>query len=281
MFDAVYVSKSGKSYTFGTSNNTVFSMKFGGGISSELSKQQGFLQVGESVTASSVSGRSFIINGAIYGSGIPEKKKLLRSVFAPMTSGTLTIEGDYSIDLWVSNSPDFYEDRTDGRFSIKMFAPNPFFKSTKESVVKLGSTIPLFSFPINYAAPHMFGAFESKERASIENKGDVAADARFYIYARSNLTNPTIYCGDKYLQYSSILGEGEGLEVCKDSDGDLSVVRIFDGGKSNDIGLLNDTSTFFEVPVGKNMIIVKTDDPSEIAEVTIRFNETVVSIFES
>lgn len=281
MFNAVYVSKNGKSYTFGVKNNTVFSMKFGGGISTALSKQQGFLQNGESVTASSVSGRSFTINGAIYGTGIVEKKKLIRSVFAPMTSGTLTIEGDYSIDLWVSNSPDFNEDKTDGRFSIKMFAPYPFFTATKESSVKLGSITPAFSFPVNYAKPHMFGIFESKDRTTIENNGDIAADARVYIYAKSNLTNPTVFCGDKFLQYDGILDEGEGLEIGKDSDGDLSVVRIFAGGKSNDIGLLNDSSTFFNIPVGKSMLIVKTDDPSEIAEVVIRFNETVVSLFES
>ena len=151
MYNVVFENDNGSKYYFGINGTTIFDMDLGDGVSVNIGTSQGFSQVGEQLQSRSVSGRTISVKGAVYGN-IQERKRTMRNVFSPFSCGRLVFENQYYIRVYVKSSPTFSTIKNDGKFTMRFFAPYPFFKSVDEKNVEIGSIRPLLSVPVNY--PH-------------------------------------------------------------------------------------------------------------------------------
>lgn len=281
MYNVIFESDNGLKYAFGELGNTVFDMDFGNGVSVNLGTSQGFAQIGESVENQSVSGRPINVKGVVFGN-VQERKKTMRRVFAPFVSGRLIFEGKYYTRVYVKSAPSFSPVKNDGRFSMQLFAPYPFFYSVDEEYVFIGEIKALFRFPVNYSTPHRFGTRTSVKYKTIYNDGDVNVPFKLQIIANADSTNVTISNLEtfEFLKFNGVLSAGNSITVYRDESNVLRVELTSDGISSDAIDMVDEESMLFELNVGDNVIGVDSDEGGDNLTVTIFFNPAVVALYE-
>ena len=281
MYNVIFESDNGLKYAFGELGNTVFDMDFGNGVSVNLGTSQGFAQIGESVENQSVSGRPINVKGVVFGN-VQERKKTMRRVFAPFVSGRLIFEGKYYTRVYVKSAPSFSPVKNDGRFSMQLFAPYPFFYSVDEESVFIGEIKALLRFPVNYSTPHRFGTRTSVKYKTIYNDGDVNVPFKLQIIANANSTNVTISNLEtfEFLKFNGVLNAGDSITVYRDESNVLRVELTSDGISSDAIDMVDEESMLFELKVGDNVIGVDSDEGGDNLTVTIFFNPAVVALYE-
>ena len=132
MYNVIFESENGQKYVFGADGETVFDMDLGNGVSVDIGTSQGFSQVGETVESMTVGGRQISVRGDIFGN-IQSRKKIMRKVFAPFVWGKLIFEGKHYIRVCVKDTPTFSPVKDDGRFTMLLYAPFPFFYSVDDA----------------------------------------------------------------------------------------------------------------------------------------------------
>ena len=137
MYSVIFESDNGKLFAFGKDANIVFDMNLGDGVPTNLGTSQGFLQVGQSVNFQKVSGRTISVNGVMYGDVQMQKKKICNA-FSPFSSGKLIFQNKYYTRVYVKTSPTFSPVKNDGRFSMQLFAPFPFFYDVDTKALSIG-----------------------------------------------------------------------------------------------------------------------------------------------
>lgn len=281
MYNVIFESDNGLKYAFGELGNTIFDMDFGDGVSVNIGTSQGFAQVGESVENQSVSGRTINVKGVVYGN-VQNGKKTMRKVFAPFVSGRLIFEGKYYTRVFVKSAPSFSPVKNDGRFSMQLFAPYPFFYSVVEESVFIGEIKALFRFPVNYSTPHRFGTRTSVKYKTIYNDGDVNVPFKLQIIANADSTNVTISNLEtfEFLKFNGVLSAGNSITVYRDESNVLRVELTSDGISSDAIDMVDEESMLFELNVGDNVIGVDSDEGGDNLTVTIFFNPAVVALYE-
>jgi hypothetical protein len=282
VYNAKYVSNTGETYDFGVSSSTVFDMDIGNGLSVDISTSQGFAQMGESVEGQNVSGRLINVKGVIY-KDISNRRKMLRSVFSPFTNGRLTFDNGYYIDVYVKDTPTFSPVKNDGRFTMLLYAPFPFFSKADSGSVEFGELIPGFSFPVNYAEPHTFGTKEKTTVKNIINDGDVPVSFNVTFETTGRATNTTITDLDtgEFLRIQGNLLSGQKIVLNRTTEGVLKAVLI-DGAKTtNIINRVDENSTLDKLKKGVNRLRI-TDDygDGEMLIADFTYNTAVTSIYE-
>lgn len=282
MYNAKYVSNTGETYDFGVSGSTVFDMDIGNGLSVDISTSQGFAQMGESVEGQNVSGRLINVKGVIY-KDISSRRKTLRSVFSPFANGRLTFDNGYYIDVYVKDTPTFSPVKNDGRFTMLLYAPFPFFSKADSGSVEFGELIPGFSFPVNYAEPHTFGTKEKTTVKNIINDGDVPVSFNVTLETTGRATNTTITDLDtgEFLRIQGNLLSGQKILLNRTTEGVLKAVLI-DGAKTtNIINRIDENSTLDKLKKGVNRLRI-TDDygDGEMLIADFTYNTAVTSIYE-
>lgn len=282
MYNAKYVSNTGETYDFGIDGSTIFDMDIGNGLSVDIATSQGFAQMGESVEGQTVTGRLINVKGVIY-KDVSKRRKILRSVFAPFTSGRLTFDNGYYIDVYVKDTPSFSPVKNDGRFTMLLYAPFPFFSKNDAGKIEFGEIVPGFSFPVNYAEPHIFGIKSRNEPKNILNDGDVPVSFNVAFETTGKVTNITITDLDtgEFLRILGDLFVGQKIVLKRSTEGVLSAVLI-DGDKQTDIiYLIDENSTLEKLKKGRNRFKI-TDDYSngELLIADFTYNTAVTSIYE-
>lgn len=282
MYNAKFISNTGETYDFGVKGSTVFDMDIGNGISVDISTSQGFSQLGESVEGQSVTGKIINVKGVIY-KNISSKRKQLRSVFSPFTSGRLTFDNGYYIDVFVKDTPTFSPVKNDGRFTMLLYAPFPFFSKEDSGKVEFGEVTPMFSFPVNYKDPHIFGKKSKTTKKTITNDGDVAVsfDVTFKTTGRVENISVTDLDTGEFLKIKCNLIAGQEIVLKRTTEGVLKA-NLIDGETSTDIiNLIDEKSTLSKLKKGKNRFRI-TDEFSNgellIADFTYRM--AVTSLYE-
>lgn len=282
MYSVLFESESGQKYLFGADGNTVFDMDFGNGISVNIGTSQGFSQVGETVESMTVGGRTISVKGTVFGN-VQEKKTTMRRVFAPFAAGRLIFEGKYYTRVFVKESPTFSPIKNDGRFTMQLFAPFPFFYFTDQKNISVGGIEPLFSFPVNYAEPHTFGRRSANKYSNIYNDGDVAVPLHIYIESFGQSVNPKITNLEtlEFLQINGTLTAGDFINIYRDQNNVLRAELTSDGHTQDVLSWIDDGSNLFMLQVGDNLI--SYDDDVGGASLTVRFSYSpaVVAIYES
>lgn len=282
MYNVVFENDNGSKYYFGVNGTTAFDMDLGNGVPVDIGTSQGFSQVGETMQSRNISGRTISVKGAVYGN-VQERKKFMRNVISPFSSGRLVFEGQYYIRVCVKSAPSFSSVKNDSRFTMQFFAPYPFFKSIEEKNVEIGSIKPLFSFPVNYSIPHKFGEKGSSRYKNIYNDSDVSIPFSLRLSSSGTSTNPVISNLQtfKTLKLNGALNAGDFVDIYRNEDNVLRAIMTSDGVQSDVIYWIDESSDLFELVVGDNLISATDDEGGLSLTAKITYNPVVVAVYES
>ena len=282
MYNVVFENDNGSKYYFGINGTTIFDMDLGSGVSVNIGTSQGFSQVGETLQSRSVSGRTISAKGAVYGN-IQERKRTMRNVISPFSCGRLVFENQYYIRVYVKSPPTFSTIKNDGKFTMRFFAPYPFFKSVDEKNVEIGSIMPLFSFPVNYATPHKFGEKGSARYKNVYNDSDVSIPFALHLSSSGTSTNPVIANLQtfKILKLNGTLNAGDFVDIYRNDDNVLQAIMTSDGVQSDVIHWIDESSDLFELDAGDNLISATDDEGGTSLTAKINYNSVVVAVYES
>ena len=282
MYNVTFEADNGKKYVFGHAGSTVFDMDLGTGLTVNLGTTQGFAQIGETVESQSVSGRPITVKGAVFGN-IPERKRTMRNVLAPFTAGRLIFENSYFIRVYVKDAPSFSPVKNDGRFTMRFYAPFPYFYGMEQYRKEIGAVKPLFSFPVNYSAPHAFGTRGAARYTNIYNDGDVQIPFEFVATATGTSTNATVtnLKTFAFLRLNGTLEAGDTVRVYRDNNNILRAEKTSDGLVSDIIAWVDEDSTLFQLDVGDNLISANDDEGGQGLTVQFVYRTAVGAVYEA
>lgn len=282
MYKAKFIADSGKEYIFGPSGGTAFDMDVGEGLAVDLSTVQGFSQVGGAVEHMSVGGRTITVKGVIFGD-IPEGKRKMRNAFAPFVSGTLIFNDSYSIRVYVKSSPAFSPVKNDGKFSMQLYAPVPFFSSLAEKQYYIGAVRPMFRFPVNYAVPHQFGKTMEQRIVNALNEGDAKVPLNMRIEAKGPCANIVVTNLEtfEFVKFNGSMDMGDYIRLWRDEFNVLNAELVSDDEITDILSWIDDESTLFELNMGDNLISTTDDNNGANLSITITFNPRAVSVYEA
>ena len=280
MYNARFEADNGRVFRFG--ENNIFDINAGDGISVNLGTSQGFSNIGEVLESQSVSGRNLNISGVLFGDIANEKKKL-RNAFSPFSGGRLIFNDEYYIRVYVKNTPAFSAVKEEGKFSLQLFAPIPFFYSIKERRFLLGTVKPLFSFPINYKEPHYFGETMINKIVDVNNDGDANVPLNVEISTKATAENIIItnLRTFQYLKINVSIDYGDIVKVWRDEDNVLHATLTSDGEISDIIAAIDETSELFEAVQGENLLTISADSGGDNLNAAFTFNSAAVSVYET
>lgn len=274
MYNAKYVSSNGNTVYLGIEHKCAFDIKGIGGVPVNLGKSQNFSDIGESVTSQTVSGTTLNINGVIFGDNIYLKKDELRRAFSPLTSGTLYVNDKYFIDVFVKQTPTISPTGNNGKFSVLLFAPFPFFKRT---------------------SPTRFTMY-LQDKYIATNSGDVIVPLKITINASTDNGDPDDTITNVYItgtqdkifkfQREIYLFAGEKIEISRSSDGSIKAEHISRNGLRTDFSSFIDVeSNLFDMKIGQEALELHyeyngnaTDELT--ASLSAEFNEAYALIYE-
>lgn len=281
MYTFVFENENGKKYIFGEQGTTVADANVGYGINIALGTSQGFGQVGETVDTQSVTGRSIIVKGVVYGN-IEERKRSLRNICAPFSKGRLIFNGKYYTNAYVKEAPTFSPRKGDGRFTMMFYAPYPFFYNINSSSAIIGEVVPMFSFPVNYANPHKFGEKSSLRYFNVVNLGDIKVPFALRIEANADVENVTIsnLKTFKFLKIEGTLYAGEVINIYRNSSNILKAELTSQNTVTDILHRISDDSNLFELEVGDNLIQADDDSGGKNLIARMTYNSAVVAVYE-
>lgn len=282
MYSVTYRSDNGKEILLGKDGGMVCDVNLGDGMSVDMSLMQGFSQIGESVQGKSIGGKTINIKGAIYNS-VYAKKQALRDIFAPLSAGYLFFEDKYKIRVHVKATPTFSTKRDDGRFTMQLFAPDPFFYSIDEKSELIGKTEPKFSFPVNYSEPHLFGETSKERSLALNNNGNVPVPYSLELVIMAGSLNPILSNLNTFetLKINGNLEVGDRVHVHRDKNG-LLRAELTRGDETIDIlSWIDETSNFYALNVGENLIAINDEGGGLGLMARISFSPAVTAVYES
>lgn len=234
-----------------------------------LSKSQGYGQLGETVQSAYLQGKNIVINGKITGEKY--KQQELLDLFQPLSEGRLWWDNSYWIDTVVSVSPQIAQ-KEEKRFSLRLFAPFPFWHDEKGKNVILGGVTPLFSFPVMYDR-HIFGRKENTGFVNCYNDGNIETQFDLTIHAESDVKNITIENATTFqkLAFTGEISAGQTIRMFRQNN--RLYITLDD---QNKFSLLDESSDFFSLAVKDNLIVVLTE--SGTVSVEIQYYNTYIGV---
>ena len=265
-------------YISGVGEEIVFSLQSGyiitdcpllSGLPVTISTSQSISQIGGTVESQLIDPRTATIKGFIRGDGIPGKRRLL-SVIRPLDKGRIVVNGEYYMDVYVSDTPTVQTVDKFPRFDFGVTAPYPFWQATTETVTPMAGISGQFKFPWNLTRPYRFGKLLSSYFTSVYNGGQAPAFFDLEIIASGEAKNPKFedISTGSMLKINHTLVTGERILVSITSDGITA-----SSSEVGDIeGLIDIDSTLFSLRVGDNVIRYDADSGRSNLTVSIRFS---------
>ena len=282
MYQVKFIKDNGDVFLLGTDNNIVFDIDGLSGIDVDLGKSQGFSQIGESIDTQSVGGKLLKVKGVIYKNLASTKNAIIKA-FSPFSSGRLVFEDKYYIYVYVKESPVVAPTKKGGAFMLALYAPFPFFKEIAESTFYIGTITPMFSFPVNYETPHIFGTKSAARYINVTNKGDLKSSYRIDLTSEATSTNITLTNLEtfEFLKINGTLNAGERISVYRDDNNQLKAV-LYKGSEETDIiSWIDEESTLYEMNVGDNLIVASDDNGGVNLTAQLTFNNVVGGVYET
>lgn len=281
MYSVKFIPENGDPVILGTGNSIVFDLTGASGISVKLGTAQGFDQIGNTVETETVNGQTLSVKGCIF-SNVPTVKEMLRKAFSPFQKGRLVF-GEYFIYVWVKSSPAFSPVRDDGKFSMQLYAPYPFWRVTNEQVNYIGSVTPRFSFPVNYSTPHTFGEKSKQKYINVYNGGDVSTFFRVDLTASGDCRNVAITNLQtlEFIKLNGTIKAGERVVLEHDPQNQLEVTLIRGGETEDIISWVDDRSNLYALRPGDNIIQATDDGGGTNLTARISFNKAVSAVYEA
>ena len=279
MYDLRFVSDKGKELTLNYNNGIVVGKVDGAtGMAVNQKTAQGYQQVGVSLSALTVGGRDLRIDGFIFEENVQKKQELI-STFAPFVQGRLYWEDKYWIDVAVKNAPQVDQEK-DSHFTMRLFAPDPYFRSMDKSTAQNGITTNMFSFPLIFSGttigdgrPHQFGISSTSGTFNVPNNGQSEAPFDLEIEGTVDIVSPqlTDSSSGAFLLWNGTIAVGEKLRIYSESGRIRATLTDTNDEVTNVLGLIDDDSTLFRLPVGDNIL----EATAETAEQTAAMRTTI------
>lgn len=280
VYKARFEGDNGRVFDFGKDN--VFDINAGDGVSVSMGTAQGFAQIGEVLQSQSIGGRTLKIQGVLIND-IADGKKRLRGAFSPFNGGKLIFNNEYYMRVFVKNTPTFSPVKDDGRFSLQLFAPIPFFYSISERRFALGAVKPLFSFPVNYGQPHYFGETMAQKIVDVVNDGD--ANTALSVEIRTKAAAENIIITNlktfEFLKINVAINLGDVVKVWRDEDNVLRATLTSNGEITDIITQIDEASELFELRQGENLLTISADSGGDNLNAVFAFNSAAVSVYEA
>lgn len=276
MYNARFLSDSGRKFRFGYEYGNIFDIDPLSGISADISTSQGFQQTGETVENTSTGGIERQIVGKLIRK-INEQKYDMLKTFAPGMFGTLYFNERYTCRCVVKQSPQFGEGKNKETFVLTLFCPNSYWLSAEGKSYILGGYSPAFRFPVNYATPHRFGTKNPTAFINCVNDGAVSVDFTARFTADAPVENYGIMNAVTF-EYIKIF---DNLDI-----GDETVVyrkngRLIVEKNGEDIfSLLDEDSNLFSVNAGDNPLKATADSGDENLIVSVSFFEPYSGVYD-
>lgn len=283
MYSAKFETDNGLTFVFGENGGNAFDMDLGSGVPVNIGTSQGFSQIGETVDTLAVNGRPIPVIGVLYRD-IDNQKRNMRKIFAPFVAGKLVFEDGHYTRVFVQDPPSFSPVKNDGRFTMKFFAPFPYFYGQNEERVQIGKIESMFRFPVNYAEPHIFGKISKGRFSKIYNDSDVKVPYGFQVVVNGTSTNPTVtnLLTFEFLKINGTFNAGDVIKVYRDENNVLVAnMTDKDGNVIDIISMIDDDSTLYELAVGDNLISINDDEGGVGMSATVSFKPVVVALYES
>lgn len=271
-----YISAAGDSLTFSLKSGLIITdFSLLSGLPVTISTSQSISQIGGTVESQLIDPRSSTVKGFIRGNGVEGKRRLL-SVIRPLEKAKILVNGQYSMDVYVSDTPAVERENMFPQFEFGVTAPYPFWQSTSETVTPMAGITGMFQFPWNLTQPYKFGELLSSYFTSVYNAGQVPTGFDLEISASGPAKNPVfeeINTGDM-LKLNKALETGERVTVSIKNDG-LTAISNIDGDIE---GLIDIDSTLFSLRAGDNVIRYDADSGRENLSVSIRFSNKYAGV---
>lgn len=281
MYNAQFVAENGQKFNFGYEYGTLIDIDPLSEISVSVDTSQGYQQIGTTVENRSIGGISRTITGRILGKANDIKRRML-SLFTPFASGRLIFNGKYYCNAVVKRTPEIEVKDKDAKFSLMLYCAYPYWQRLEETNYVLGGYTPAFSFPVNYATPHIFGIKNPNAFANCRNAGAVDALFTVEFTADASVTNygiANIYTLQQLIINDTITTR-EKVRVYR-KDGRLYVEKETESGTVDIFAALSEESDLFSLRPGDNVLAPVADaNGAENLIASISFSAAYAGVFD-
>ncbi len=247
-------------------------------------------QDGETKISDRYEPRDITVHGHLIADSAEDKARLRREliqVFNRDFAGTLFYEiydKSYSIDVEVVQAPTFAEEEQQYKyipFQIMLKALDPYFVDTSffDSLIPLSETKNLFEFPLNITENFEFATINSGEIIEINNDGDTAVGAVFYMEFIGAVKNPRIYnvLTQEYFGFNGDFTPADKFELSTEQ-GNKYAKKINAGVETNAMPDRMTDSTFLMLKKGMNYLQVQAESGVKMALVNVKFKPLVIGV---
>ena len=280
MYEAKFENSKGQVFFFGYQYGNIFDIVGLTGQDLNVATSQGFNQVGETVENVSVGSKLIEIKGRLLGDATQDKRNML-AVFAPFESGRLIFENKYFIECSVKYTPIITVDKEDPKFELVLLAPYPYWKKLEAESHTLGGWKPMFTFPVNYGQPHLFGIEETGAFINAYNAGEIDAFYKLEFYAKGEVKNPEVINvkTQEFIKIYDTLYNGERILIYRQG-GKLIVEKESAGIVQDAFNLLDENSDLLMMHVGDNILKATAEKNESLLVTTLTFNKVAVGVYE-
>lgn len=206
----------------------------------------------------------------IYCNG--EHRAFLNRFFNPFAQGRLTAEWD-GIKRWISYYPkpvSIIQPTVYRQLSVQvtLICAEPYWRDMDDYGKDIAARQPLMAFPFVMGRRGLISEYRILNiDVPIQNGGDVAVGARIVFQARGDMKNPSMTLnGKEYVRAVLDMVRGDVLEFSTDIDDLHVLLNGADVLHRTDIGM-----SFFQIPMGENMIRYAADEGTHNLRVTVYF----------
>ena len=271
-------------YTNGRGQSITFSRQQGlwisefsllSGIPVNLSTSQSINQIGASVESQVVEPKTSTVKGFIQGNGKTLKQQIINTVI-PLDTGKIVVNDEYSIDVYVEESPIVDLETKFPRFEFSVTAAYPFWERTTKTSVAMSGLFGMFRFPWNITEEYKFGEMVESYFTSINNKGHVPTFYSIEIVANGTTVNPVISDAltGSFIKLNKTLTAGERININAMPDS-LKVVSSIDGDIE---GLIDIESDLFSLPVGSTTLKYDAEEGRANLAVTLKYSDKLAGV---
>ncbi len=281
MYNARFISDSGKIFDFGFQHGTLFDITPLSGVQVNVKTSQGFQKYGATIESRSVSGIERTISGKILRNINMIKYSMLQ-VFTPMTSGKLYFGEKYYCNCVVKSTPTVGgKEETGAPFFISIYCASPFWLSATQNSFILGGYTPAFRFPVNYSKPHTFGNKNPNAFVNCINRGVAETPFQIRFIAETAVQNYGIIDAEtlEFLKINDTLKIGEEVNVYRKNN-KLYIEKTKDGKITSIFTKLDEDSTLFMLKIGDNLIKTTSDSNVDGLVATVVFNESYSGVYD-
>lgn len=254
-----------------------------------ISSVANYGQDGETVTGQRYAVRDLTIEGTITADSDKELQQLKREItkaFVRDLAGTLYYsrhDKEYMIDVLIERAPKFIDTETNfaENYMIQLTAMNPYWMDTSfyDSLIPLSRVVNLFEFPLNITNEFEFATISSGEIIEIDNNGDTAVGAVFYMEFIGAVKNPRIYnvLTQEYFGFNGDFTPADKFELSTEQ-GNKYAKKISSGVETNAMPDRMTNSTFLMLKKGMNYLQVQAESGVKMALVNVKFKPLVIGV---